>query len=329
MNGTLFLLIGPTGVGKNTLITHIIENHKDIHFLPSYTSRPMREEESQGSPYYFVSRSDFEKMIENQEFVEWKFVHGNNYYGIGKQKIEDSLKSGQNLITDIEVLGALDVIECFPLNSVSIFVDIDDQDELISRIKNRGTTDKIEIEKRLKRVNFEMSYKYHFNYLIHNDDLQDCLKNIAYVLHFEKEMRPIRRLRSPHSILHHIISVIFINSNREILIFQKKNPNPSLDWHFFSSHVLKNETPKDTLTRELTLISPSISDENLEKISTLKPISEVKKFLETHFHYEINYLLNIELTDILSENENIKWVTLDEADTYLGEKDLKLLNSSL
>ncbi|HEO64754.1 MAG TPA: guanylate kinase [Spirochaetes bacterium] len=325
LKGLLFIVIGPAGAGKNTLISKVLEQLDAIQFLPSYTSRPMREGESEGNPYYFIDREKFERKIRDHELVEWKFVHGNNYYGIGKDKVEGKLDSGVSLITDVEVLGAIDIIDYFPNQCVSVFVSAGSKEELVKRIKNRGSWNEKDLSKRLERYDLEMLYKDHFDHLIYNEDLDLGVQDLNHVVQFEISQIHNRMRKSPSSLHHTVIRAIVLNSRSEVLLLKEKCPFPTSNWRLFTTHVLSNETPKEALYRELHRLCPSLSEDSKELIYSLTPISEQKRFMDTHYHYEITFRLGLDLPPIESENFNVEWFSLSEAKQYLDTEDFKLI----
>jgi len=319
VNGSLFLLIGPTGVGKNTLISKVLPLIDSISFLPSFTSRSMRSDEQEGKPYFFVDRNEFERRILNNDFIEWKFVHGNNYYGIGKSKAEDVLKSGKNLITDIEVLGAIDIIDYLPRNCVSIFVGAGSKDDLVNRIIKRGSLSEDDLNIRMERIEFEMRYENHFDYFVYNDNLDECVNDLVSIIQFEIHNSKYRIQKHASSILHYFIIAMITNLKNEILLVRQKSPILTSNWSMPSTHVLKDESPKDALYRELHFIFTSISQESKDLIYMLTPISEEKRFLENHYHYEIEFKLVLDLPLIQKDNYEFKWFSLAEAKKYLGD----------
>lgn len=328
MDGLFFLLIGPTGVGKTTLIDFITNKFDFINFLPSYTSRAIRKGESYGKPYFFVDKNEFERKIKEDELIEWKFVHGSNYYGIGKAEVEEALTKSQTIITDVEVLGAIDVIEHFPNNCVSIYIDVDSIDEIFKRIKKRGSLTEEEMNQRIKRIELEMLYKYHFNYTILNNNLEECLQDFDRIIDFEYNLRKYRVSRPPSSVLHYVITAIVVNSENKILLHQKKSPIKSNNWKILRGHALTNESPKDALYRELHFICPSLSQKEKNILAPLKPFSTEKVVLQNHFHHELRYRIHIDLPSIQSENYNFIWASENQCKEYLNTYDFQLIETS-
>ncbi len=289
----------------------------------------MRQGESEGNPYYFLEKQDFENKIKEHQLIEWKYVHGNNYYGMGKDKLEQFLEQSKNVITDVEVLGAVDIIDQFPNHCVSIFIDAGSTDELVNRIKIRGSWTEEEIKKRLERTDFEMQYKYHFDYYIYNKDIEASSQDLCNIIQFEISRNQYRIQQPPSSILHYIVKPLIFNSSHQIMLTKQKCPFPTSDWKILGGHVLKNESPKDALLRILHLICPPVSQESKDLIYTLTPIAEQKHFLETHYHYEMVFKLSMDFPPIQSENFDFTWVSTAEVKKYLDEEDVQILDGSI
>jgi guanylate kinase len=181
MKGSLYLLIGPSGVGKNTLINKVIEEVENIYFLPSFTSRGKRVGESDGNPYYFISRKSFEQKIYQDEFLEYQLVN-ENYYGTSKRHILDKIKEGKNVITDIEILGAIDAKMFFPNNVCTVFIAAPTSEEQIRRIKERHDETAESLKKRIERSEIEKSISYLFDFLICNDNLERAVSELKSIV---------------------------------------------------------------------------------------------------------------------------------------------------
>lgn len=179
--GLFFVLSGSSGVGKNTLLNHALEQIDGIYYLPSITTREIRKGERQGFPYFFVSRSQFEKMIEEKTFLEWKRIHSGDYYGTHLPTITYALNNGYDIITDMDVLGCEEVMNRFPKNAISIFIKHPSVEELRERLTKRESNPEV-IAKRLERVAMEMSYIDKYQYVIVNDDLQRAVKELVKIL---------------------------------------------------------------------------------------------------------------------------------------------------
>jgi len=180
--GHLFVVSGPSGVGKPTLIERFLKEDSSSRFSVSYTTRQRRTSEVNGKDYFFVNKETFERMIEKGHFLECEKVHG-NLYGTPQKEVLDSLQEGIDLFLDIDVNGALRVKEHFE-NACLIFVEPQSPADLMKRLTLRGER---EVSLRMKRVNQEMEKKYLFQYCIINDKLEQ-----AY-LDFIKIIEDVRR----------------------------------------------------------------------------------------------------------------------------------------
>jgi len=169
--GLFFVLSGPSGVGKNTLLSTALKQVKDVYYLPSITTRPMRPGETQGFPYFFETKDVFEKMITAGVFLEYKQIHTGDYYGTHLPTIIYAMKNGYDIITDMDVLGCAEVMSRFPGNVISIFITPPDLEELRRRLEKRES-DPAVIENRLKRVAMEMTYAKKYRHVIINDELE-------------------------------------------------------------------------------------------------------------------------------------------------------------
>lgn len=186
--GNLFLIVGPSGVGKNTLINELLQIKNNIHFVPSITTRPMRITESEGKPYYFVNKQEFINKIYTNEFLEWQQVHG-NYYGSSLKIIEEILNNGIDAITDMEILGAHDALLRMPSDVCTIFISPPSKKVLINRILSRQKESPKEIESRMARADFEMSLAGLFDFMICNDKLDVCLNSLQSIIKAQRAKR--------------------------------------------------------------------------------------------------------------------------------------------
>ncbi len=164
--GRLFVVSGPSGTGKSSLIEKLLAEDAYARFSVSYTTRTKRAHEVDGRDYRFVDEGTFRAMIAQGEFLEWEGVH-DHLYGTPRREVEGPLSEGLDVILDIDVKGALTVKEKLP-EAVLIFVDTPSMDELVRRLSARGEK---EIERRMERVREEVSKKDLFTYVVINDNL--------------------------------------------------------------------------------------------------------------------------------------------------------------
>jgi guanylate kinase len=177
--GILFIVSGPSGTGKTTIIKRILKEFPDIIYSVSATTRKKRSNEKNGEDYYFISEEEFEQKIKRDEFAEWEKFY-DYYYGTLKKYIDDSLESGKNVLMEIDVKGALTIREKYP-DAVLIYIYPPSFEELKIRLKNRRTEDEVDYQKRIERAEFELRYKDKFDYFVHNLEIEKAvldLKNL-------------------------------------------------------------------------------------------------------------------------------------------------------
>lgn len=182
--GLLIVLSGPSGTGKGTLVKEISQKDKNIKLSVSVTTRKPRKGEVDGESYFFVPESEFIRMRDNNELIEWVEYCG-NHYGTPKKFIFDTIKKGYDIILDIEVEGARNFKNIFP-QSVMIFVIPPSMEELRERMLKRGTENIDMIEARLKRSEEEYNYINNYEYLVVNDKLDDAVEDISNIIKAEK-----------------------------------------------------------------------------------------------------------------------------------------------
>lgn len=170
-------------VGKDTVKNMLIEKNNNYTTLPSYTSRSPRATDIPNVTYRFVSKEQFEKMIENNELYEYS-LHHNNYYGTSRKLLEEKLHEGKVIIKDIDVNGTEDLIKIFEgkVKIVTIFLRVS-KEELLNRLKNREDhlSDE-EISLRLNRFDYEESKVHLYDYVIENKDLNETILKIEEII---------------------------------------------------------------------------------------------------------------------------------------------------
>lgn len=187
--GLLVVVSGPSGTGKGTVLHSLRQKNSNIRFSISATTRKPREGEIEGQNYFFKNVNDFKTMIDHDELVEW-VKYCDNYYGTPKKYIEDCIKSGYDVILEIEVEGAIRIKEKHP-DSVSVFILPPSFDELRKRIEGRGTESEDIIQKRLKRAKAEVAFVDKYDYTIINDCVESAVEKMDDILVSEK-LRYIR-----------------------------------------------------------------------------------------------------------------------------------------
>ena len=183
--GLLIIISGYSGTGKGTVVKRLLEKYDERYALSiSATTREPRDGEIDGREYFFKSKEEFEEMIANEELIEHA-CYVDNYYGTPKSYVEDRLNEGRNVILEIEIQGALKVKELFP-DSVLIFLLPPSVEELEKRLRSRGTeTDEL-VNARLARAVVESESVYNYDYIVINDDIEECVDTINGIIPVEK-----------------------------------------------------------------------------------------------------------------------------------------------
>lgn len=184
MIGCLFVVSGPSGTGKTTILRKILERQDNLEFSVSYTTRQKRECEEEGKDYFFVSRDHFEDLIERNEFIEWARVH-DNLYGTSRKYVDSMLENGTNVILDIDVQGALNVLRQRP-EAVYVFIAPPSFDELKRRLEFRGTERREQLQTRLRNARWELSKIKRFQYVIVNSDLNHSVVQLEAIITSEQ-----------------------------------------------------------------------------------------------------------------------------------------------
>lgn len=170
--GSLIVISGFSGVGKGTVVKRLVSDY-GYNLSVSATTRAPREGEVDGREYHFMERSQFENLIDYGGFIEWtQYVE--NYYGTPKKYVEESLEQGKDVILEIEVMGAMNVKEQFP-DALLIFISAPSISELRKRLTDRGTESEETILKRLRKATEEAEDMDKYDYVIVNDDLEECI----------------------------------------------------------------------------------------------------------------------------------------------------------
>jgi guanylate kinase len=175
-HGRLIVLTGPSGVGKGTLMRSLLQRHPELYYSVSVTTRSPRPGEINGKNYYFISRSKFEQLVAQGEFLEWAEFAG-NYYGTPREAVLNQVKSGKLVVLEIELDGARQIRRSFP-SAQSIFILPPSFDELERRIRGRAQDAEDAIARRLHRAQEEVQAANEFDLQIVNDDFETALNAI-------------------------------------------------------------------------------------------------------------------------------------------------------
>lgn len=204
-NGILAVVSGFSGAGKGTLMRELLTKHSEQYALSiSATTRKPRTGEEHGREYFFLSKEEFEQMIEANDLIEHACYVG-NYYGTPKSYVMEQMRAGRDVILEIEIQGALKVKEKFP-DTLLLFVTPPDAEVLEQRLRGRGTESDEVIRDRLKRAVEEAEYMEQYDYILVNDDLAVCTEemhqliqaqhkktgqNLEFIEEMKKELREL------------------------------------------------------------------------------------------------------------------------------------------
>jgi guanylate kinase len=184
LKGNLLVITGPSGVGKGTVLQRLLEVIPKLTKSVSVTTREIRPGEAEGIDYFFRTRKQFAKMLEENNFLEHAEFAG-NLYGTPRAWVEHELRQGRDVILEIEVKGARQVREKFP-TAVLVFLSPPSFDALRSRLKIRGTETPMKMALRLTQARQEMRSRGDFDYEVVNDDINDAVNNLGHIVYAER-----------------------------------------------------------------------------------------------------------------------------------------------
>lgn len=201
--GTLFTFSAPSGAGKTSLVAALVESTPRLSVSVSHTTRPMRPKERDGVNYHFVDRSQFERMLAQQAFLEHAEVFG-NYYGTSRRWVEEQLHAGLDVILEIDWQGAQQVRRALP-DTCSVFILPPTRDTLRQRLTARGQDDPGVIEQRMAEAVAEMSHYVEYDYLVFNDDFATALEELRTILS-ARRLRTAAQARSHAETLRRLLA---------------------------------------------------------------------------------------------------------------------------
>ena len=184
MKGKLFVISGPSGVGKNTILNRVVLESEHVRYSVSATSRAPRPGEKPGSSYFFVSRARFEEMIAQDELLEHAEYVG-NYYGTPLAPIREAMAQGMDVVMDVEVIGAKKIKARVP-EAVLVFVATSSMEMVRQRLEKRGDVSPKAMEERLERATWEYSQAGSYDYIVLNDDVDQAVQELQAIMLAEK-----------------------------------------------------------------------------------------------------------------------------------------------
>jgi len=184
--GSLFVISGPSGAGKGTIVQALLPRHSHLTLSISTTTRAPRRGEVEGQHYFFVSKEEFESRIEQGQFLEYALYNG-NYYGTPRTFVLNKIAGADDVILEIEVQGGQQIRKNWERRSVHIFVMPPSRANLLSRLQTRKTETEEAIQARLKRAEEEMGYLPDYDYYVINDQLEDAVQTVSAIIQAERQ----------------------------------------------------------------------------------------------------------------------------------------------
>lgn len=182
-NKKIVIITAPSGAGKTSIVQYLLQKYPHLlAFSISATTRQPRANETPGLDYYFISQTDFQDKIRDNKFIEWEMVYEGKYYGTLVSEIDRIWSLGKTPVLDVDVKGALRILERYPDSTLSIFIEAPSVDELRKRLESRGTETPESLAARVNKATYELSFKHHFHRVIVNDELSRARNEAASVI---------------------------------------------------------------------------------------------------------------------------------------------------
>jgi len=181
------VLAGPTAVGKGTVVSRIMQDFPDVHMSVSATTRAPRPGEVDGVNYFFVSPAEFDRLIDEDQLLEWAVVHGTHRYGTPRAPVDESLQRGISVLLEIDIQGARQVKKHMP-EARTVFLEPPSWEELSRRLESRGTEQADERLRRLETAREEMAARLEFDVRVMNDDVTKAAQQVVDLMGLTKEL---------------------------------------------------------------------------------------------------------------------------------------------
>lgn len=180
--GKLVIFSAPSGAGKSTIVNYLLDQHLDLKFSISATSRPPRGTERNGVEYYFLAPDEFRQKVDNGEFLEYEEVYKDRYYGTLKSEVQRILDNGNNVIFDVDVVGGCNIKDYYGKQALAVFIKPPSIEELRQRLIKRGTDSDEVINDRVSKAEYELTFASKFDVVIHNEDLEKAKSEALSVI---------------------------------------------------------------------------------------------------------------------------------------------------
>ena len=204
-DGSMIILSSPSGAGKTTLVK-LLAKSKNYQISISHTTREPRENEANGKDYFFINEKEFKDLINKEDFLEHAKVF-NNFYGTTLKTVKDNLDNGKNVIFDIDWQGAQQIKnKGLKYKLITFFVLPPSKEVLFNRLSNRDMKDKVIVEERMKEFNKDVLHWKNYDYVVINDKLDNCFKEISVLI--DSEINKTKNNYNLKSIENHVNSLI-------------------------------------------------------------------------------------------------------------------------
>lgn len=182
LKGKMIIVSAPSGAGKTTLVKHLLTQIPDLGFSVSATSRPKRENETDGKDYHFLSVEQFRQKIAEGAFLEWEEVYNGVYYGTLLHEVEAMLAQGRHLIFDVDVVGGLNIKKHYGAQALSVFIQAPSLEVLEQRLRSRCSDPEESIRQRIDKARWEMGFAPQFDLVFVNDDLNIAREKLTFLV---------------------------------------------------------------------------------------------------------------------------------------------------
>lgn len=199
--GRLLIVSAPSGSGKSTIVNFLMKEHPEfkLAFSVSATSRPLRGQEQDGVDYYFLTPEEFRSHIENDDFLEYEEVYEGRFYGTLKSQVEEKLAAGMNVVFDVDVKGGINIKKYYGNEALSVFIQPPSIEALRERLIRRNTDEMAQIEQRLAKAEYEMTFAPQFDRILVNDDLEVAKQEaVDLVKNFLQPSCQTKRVKLPN-----------------------------------------------------------------------------------------------------------------------------------
>ena len=182
--GRLIIVSAPSGSGKSTIVNYLMKEHPEFRlaFSVSATSRPPRGEERNGVEYYFLTEEEFRRHIKAGDFLEYEEVYEGRFYGTLKGQVDEKLAAGLNVVFDVDVKGGINIKRYYGDKALSVFIQPPSVEALRKRLLGRATDDMAQIEERLAKAEYEMTFASQFDRILIIDDLDTAKREAVAML---------------------------------------------------------------------------------------------------------------------------------------------------